>query len=145
VLRAAAASVAFLLTFYAFDFLVLLLTLTLWCSIMLPLSIGPSGSLRGPREVPQTYESTTDGGPNARGASAVGPPCVAFSYVLSTSWGPGRPRKARFKVEALLSNIGYAGICRKGRGLHVLCFYMCEATPGAPGRPRNAHVVRKHY
>jgi hypothetical protein len=45
------------------------------CSIVLPLQVGPSGFLRGPREVHHTYESTTHGGPSAhgrRGAAGTG-------------------------------------------------------------------------
>jgi hypothetical protein len=47
--------------------------------------------LRGRQEVPHTNENATHGGPSTRRAEArrvLGTPCVVFSYVSGTSWGP---------------------------------------------------------
>jgi hypothetical protein len=53
-------------------------------------------------------KNTTHGGPSARRASArraLGPPCVVFRMQHAPLGSPRRPRKARCKAEALLSNI----------------------------------------
>jgi hypothetical protein len=53
----------------------------LGCSILLPLELGPSGALKGLREVHRTYQHTTHGGSSTRNAEArraLERPCVVF-------------------------------------------------------------------
>jgi hypothetical protein len=77
--------------------------------------------------VPNTSENTTHGDNNARRASArraLGPRCVVFQMYEAPRGVPGRPRKARFKAEALLSNIAYLFVLElwPETKLHILDF-----------------------
>jgi hypothetical protein len=71
----------------------------------LRVSIGLPRAFRGPKEVPRTSKSTAHGGHNARRALAWR--TGASMCCISTARGPKRPRKARFKKEALLSNVEF--------------------------------------
>jgi hypothetical protein len=75
--------------------------------------IEPSRAFRGTRKVPRTCENTIHGDPTARRTSArrtLELPCAVFSMNEAPPGAPGRPRKARFKAETLLSNAAYAFI-----------------------------------
>jgi hypothetical protein len=116
---------------------------TKWCAMLLNSACALDRAFRclpGPREVPHTYENKTHEGPSARRASAwraLGLPYAVISHVWGGAW---RPPEARFKAEAILSNIAYpqapaatsgrsrCGKCTRGSGWQCLPICATSAT-----------------
>jgi hypothetical protein len=84
--------------------------ITRCCSIVLPRQIGPSGAFRGPGKCLRHMKTQHIEAPAPavhRSGRALEPPCVVFHTYEAPPGAPRRPRRARFKAEALLSNIAH--------------------------------------